>query len=130
MKQPAQVSGNLEIVGDCACYCPAGNVTLDQAVDLIDQALTYARDSQIPKLFVNAQGLVGFPSPSLPERYFICRRWALTGQSKVQFALVVRAEMIDPEKFGVIVARKLGMNVDAFTDESEGLDWLLGRRDK
>ena len=37
-------------------------------------------------------------------------------------------EMIDPGKFGVIVARNAGMNADVFADEPEALAWLVGQR--
>jgi hypothetical protein len=117
---------NIAVRGDCAYFRPVGKVTLEQATDLCDQAIAYARDRGIPKLFINAKALIGFPSPSLPERYFLARKWAATGQGRVQVALVIRAEMIDPEKFGVIVARNAGMNADVFADEPEALDWLLG----
>jgi len=113
------------VIGDCAYYRPAGKVTMDEAVELLDQAIAWARDQRIPKLFINAKGLVGFPSPSLPARYFFCRRWAATARSQVQMALVIRPEMIDPEKFGVLVAQNAGMNADVFTEETEALDWLL-----
>jgi hypothetical protein len=32
--------------------------------------------------------------------------------------------MIDPERFGVMVARNAGMQVDVFSVESAALDWL------
>jgi hypothetical protein len=44
----------------------------------------------------------------------------------VQLSLVVRPEMIDPEKFGITVARNAGMNADVFPAEPEALAWLLG----
>lgn len=125
MNQSVNPSANPEVIGDCAYYRPAGKVTMDEAIELLDHAIAWTRDRRVRKLFINAKGLVGFPSPSLPERYFFCRRWAATAQSRVQLALVIRPELMDPEKFGVVVARNAGMNVDAFTEETEALDWLL-----
>jgi hypothetical protein len=126
MSQTVNAGGKPEISGDCAYYRPAGKVTIEEAVELLDQAIAWTRDRRIPKLLINAKALVGFPSPSLPARYFFSRRWAETGQNRVQLALVIRAEMMDPEKFGVIVARNIGMNVDAFPEETEALAWLQG----
>lgn len=117
------------MVGGCAYYRPVGKTTLEQAVDLVDQALAYARDRRIPKLFFSALGLIGMRSPSLPERYFFVRRWAATGQGLVQVAMVIHAEMIDPEKFGVTVAHNSGLHADVFPSEPEALDWLLAERD-
>jgi hypothetical protein len=116
----------IEVFQDCAYYRPAGRVNLDEAVELVDKAITYAREQRIPKLFVNAVGLTGFPSPSLPERYFLARKFAATAQGAVQLALVIRPEIIDPERFGIIVARNAGMNADVFTNERDALAWLNG----
>jgi len=124
-----KVTGSIEIIEDCAYYRPAGRVKLDEFVELIDRAIAHARDQRIPKLFVNAVGITGFPSPSLPERYFFARKFAATAQGAVQLAIVIRAEIIDPEKFGVIVARNAGMNADVFTIERDALAWLNGSGD-
>lgn len=124
MKPPAKMSGGLEVVGDCAYFRPVGNLTLDEAIELVDQAITHARDRRIPKLLFNARGLTGFRSPSLPERYFAARQFATTSRSQVQLAMIIQAEMIDPEKFGVTVARNSGMNADVFAQEAEAVAWL------
>ena len=124
MNQPAKVSGSIEVAGDCAYFRPAGKLTLEEAIELVDQTLAYARDQRIPKLLFNAKNLVGFRSPSLPERYFAARRWAATGASRVQVAIVIHGEMIDPEKFGVTVARNSDLNADVFSQETDALVWL------
>lgn len=124
-KLPAAVSGNLEVIGPCAYFRPAGQLTLEEAVELLDQTIARVRDQRVPKLMFNARGLLGFRSPSLPERYFAARQFATTSQSRVQLAVVINAEFIDPEKFGVTVARNSGMNVDIFAQEAEALAWLL-----
>lgn len=126
MSETPRRNGDIEIRDGCAYYRPTGEVTLTQATQLCDQAIAFARERRVPKLFINATGLSGFPSPTLPERYFLARQWAATGLGRVQLSLVVRREMIDPEKFGILVARNAGMNADVFCDEGEALDWLLG----
>ena len=130
MNESAKVSGSVEVAGDCAYYRPRGKMTLDEAIELVDQTIAYVRDQRVPKLLFNARALVGFPSPSLPTRYFAARRFAATGQSLVQLAMVIRAEMIDPEKFGVIVARNSGLNADVFSEEKEALAWLKDKPEK
>ena len=128
MSESTNVSGRIEVVGDCAYYRPAGQLTLDAAIDLVDQTIACVRDQRIPKLLFNAKALVGFPSPSLPTRYFAARRFAATGQGLVQLAMVIQAEHIDPQKFGIIVARNSGLNADVFADEKEALVWLHGEK--
>lgn len=130
MNQPVKVNGSIEVVGDCAYYRPAGKLTLEEAVELVDQTIASVRDQRIPKLLFNACSLVGFRPPSLPERYFAARRFAATSQSRVQVAIVLRAEMIDPEKFGVLVARNSGLNADVFAEEEQALAWLQGNPEK
>ena len=124
MKEPTKVSGSIEVAGDCAYYRPAGKVTLDEAIELVDQTIAYVRDQRIPKLLFNARNLVGFPAPSLPTRYFAARRFAATSQGLVQLAMVVQADHIDPEKFGIMVARNSGLNADVFSEEKEAEIWL------
>jgi hypothetical protein len=124
MKEPTSPTGRIEAVQGCAYYRPAGHISLNAATELVVQAVAFARDQQVPKLLVNVLDL-DFPSPSLPERYFIARKLAATAQGTVQLALVVRAHMIDPERFGVLVARNAGMNADVFSVEAEALTWLL-----
>ena len=124
MKESTKVSGNIETMGDCAYYRPAGRLTLDEAIELVDQTIGHVRDQRISKLLFNAKALVGFPSPSLPTRYFAMRRFAETGKGLVQMAMVIQIEHIDPEKFGVIVARNSGLNADVFSEEKEALEWL------
>ena len=124
------MTGNIEVAGDCAYYRPTGMVTLEQAIELVDQAIVFARDRQIPKLLINCTSLTGFPSPSLPQRYFMVRGWAKTAQSSVQVAMVIRPEMIDPEKFGITVAHNAGFLADVYPTEVEALDWLNRPRDK
>jgi hypothetical protein len=124
MSEPEKIT----MAEDCACYRPTGRVSLEEAIELVDRAVLFAQERRIPKLLINTTGLTGFPPPSLPQRYFSVRRFANSSQGVVQLALVVQAEMIDPEKFGVLVACNAGMNADVFGAEPEAMAWLLGQR--
>ena len=130
MKESANVTGKIVVTGDCAYYRPAGKVTIEQGAELVDQAIAFARDRRIPKLLINCTELVGFPSPTLPQRYFMVRGWAKTAQGLVQVVMVIRPEMIDPEKFGMTVARNAGMMADVYTTELEALAWLQNGREQ
>jgi hypothetical protein len=124
MKAPINVTGKMEVSGDCVHYRPVGKVTLEQGAELVDQAIVYARDRALPKLLINCTDLVGFPSPTLPQRYFMVRGWAQTAQGRVQVAMVARAEMIDPEKFGITVARNAGLTAEVYPTVPEAVAWL------
>ena len=115
----------IKVIDQCAFCRPEGATTLDEAVVFVEQAITHTREAGVPKLLFNALHLTGVRSPSLPERYFISRRFADAARGKVQMALVIHDHMIDPEKFGIQVARNAGMNADVFDNEPKALAWLL-----
>ena len=94
-------------------------------MEQVETAITYARTNKVPKLLFNGQQLTGIRSPSLPERYFISRRFATAAKGEVQLALAIQSYLIDPEKFGIQVARNAGMNADVFDNEPDALAWLL-----
>jgi hypothetical protein len=123
MNEPNNTTKHIEVVRNCAHCNPVGRASLGEAMDLLVQAVVHSREHRIPKLLVNVLAL-DFPSPSLPERYFLARKLAATAQGEVQLALVVHARMIDPERFGVMVARNAGMNVEVFSNQALALDWL------
>jgi len=125
VKAETKVSGDIEVAGDCAYFRPVGKLTLEEAVELVDETIKYVCEQRIPKLLLNGRQLQGFRSPSLPQRYFTSRRWAATAQGRLQLAVVIRAQYIDPQKFGVLVARNSGLNADVFVEEPEALAWLL-----
>lgn len=120
-------NASLKIIGDCAFCRPAGETTLETAVQLVEAALIQTREQKLPKLLFNGQRLTGIRSPSLPDRYFISRQFAAAAQGRVQLALVLERQLIDPEKFGIQVARNSGMQADVFDNEPDALAWLLLR---
>ena len=115
---------HIEIIRDCVFFRPVGKVSLLEAARLVTEAIKFAGDRQLPKLLVNTTELTGFPSPTLPERYFMTREWAAAAQDYIRVVLVVPLKMIDPDKFGITVARNAGMDVEVFATESEALTWL------
>ena len=95
---------------------------------MIKDAIDHARDQGINELLVNLYGLNGFRPPSVGERFFIIQQWAVAARGQVRVALVARAELIDPNKFGVLVARNRGFNADIFATEADAVAWLDSRR--
>ena len=47
----------------------------------------------------------------------------------VVVVLVIQAEYIHPEKFGVKVAADFGLMADVYTSETDALKWLLSVAD-
>src|SRR5580692_5369787 len=100
MNQPE----HFEIKKDYAVFRPSGQVSLEQAVQLVTSAISFAREHDIQKLLVVITGLSGFESPNLADRYFFAQEWARAAKGQVCVAMVAKPEMIDHQKFGVTVA--------------------------
>ena len=105
-------------------FRPRGECSLIEAVELVTKSIAYCRNKGISKLLVDATGLVGVPIPSLVDRFLMVEEWAHEGQGLVVAAMVIQAEYIHPEKFGVRVAADLGFIADVFTAEEDALKWL------
>ena len=112
------------IIEGIAVFRPAGEVSLGQGIQLVTAAVERAREQRIGRLLVNTSGLKGFEAPSLGTRYFFAHEWARAAGGQLAMALVARPEMIDPQKFGVAVAKSAGLQGDVFTTEEEALAWL------
>lgn len=110
---------------DYAYYRPMGRASLEHATGLMIRALEYAMEQKIEKLLVNAANL-NMPLPTLSDRYFAVREWAKVAGGCVRLSIVLAPEIIDPEKFGALVAKNAGLTANVFTSEPEALEWLLG----
>lgn len=120
MNQPE----NIEIVGKRAFYRPVATTTFERAVELTGEAMRYARSQGCVEMLANLTGLTGFPSPSTIDRYSMAVKWAESAGSALRVAMVVRHEVMDPQKVGVLMAQNRGVNGDIFLTEIEALRWL------
>ena len=123
---------NFEIKTGYAVFRPTGQVSIGQAVQLITEAIDFARSLNVNKLLVDITNLVGFEPPGLILRYFLIQEWARAAGKMVCLALVTRPEImdtkiVDPRKIGTTVAAEIGFTADIFTDEQDALEWLEGR---
>ncbi len=107
-----------------AFFRPAGRMTLEEAINLVDGAIAHVRTLGITRLLVNGLRVTGFPSPSLTERYFMVEKWTRTANGAVRLSMVIRPEMLDPQKFGVTVAVNRRLVADVFVTEASAVAWL------
>ncbi len=91
---------------------------------MVTAAIAYARAQGVRELMTNATSLTGFESPSIAQRFIFVEKWASAAGGVVRLAMVVRPEMIDPEKFGVTVGANRGLIGDVFVSEAEAVAWL------
>jgi hypothetical protein len=114
MSKPGAQLEYFEIVAGHSIFRPSGQMSLDQAVQLVTSAITFAREQHIRKIMVVTTGLTGFKPLDLVTRYFFIHEWARAAASRVCVAVVAKPELIDPQKFGVKVAANAGLISDVF----------------
>jgi hypothetical protein len=118
------VAIDLESKNGLALFHSSAEVSLEQGVQMVKDAIISARQEGFKKLLINISGVTGFESPTLGARYFFIREWAAAAEGSVRLALVAPKHMIDPEKFGVLVASNAGLVANIFASEEEALAWL------
>jgi len=118
---------SFEQVGTRGFYRPAGEVSFEQAVDMVAQAMRHARDLGCADLLANTIHLTGYAPPTVFARYAMATKWAENTGSALRVALVARAEVIDPQKIGVLMMQNRGGNGDVFDSETDAIAWLNSR---
>ena len=108
-------------IGRCR---PQGTYSLVEAVELVSQAIAHCRSSGIDRLLIDATGLTDLPIPTLVERFLMVEDWAHEANGQVIVVMVVSAEYIHPQKFGVKVAERFGLVCDVHTNTADALDWF------
>jgi hypothetical protein len=124
MDRPARVAGNPEVREGICWFRPCGECSLVEAVELITGAIAFCRDRRVNKMLVDATGLVGVQVPSLVDRFLMVEEWAREAEGMLAVVLVVPAEYIHPEKFGIRVASDFGLTADVYTSEADAIRWL------
>ncbi len=120
---------HFEVVGKRGFYRPAGKVSFEQAVDLVAESMRTARSLGLASLLINTLGFTGITPPSIFGRHQLALKWAENAGPKLHVAMVARAELLDPERIGVIMAQNRGVSGDVFTSESAATIWLDARHD-
>jgi hypothetical protein len=110
--------------GDRGLYRPVGRVSFGEAVAGVRVAIAVAVSNESLDLLVDTKALTGFPSPGTFQRFLAAVAWAEEALGRLRLAMVARAEMIDPQKFGVTVANNRGLVSNIFTTEGEARAWL------
>jgi hypothetical protein len=116
---------DFEIVGKRGFYRPGARaVTLEQGFELILQATRHAREQGLADLVVNTLGLTGFDSPGVVARYGFYVKLVECSGAALRVVLVVRPDLVDFQKIGVLIFQNRGGRGDTFTSEVDALAWL------
>ena len=116
---------NLEVMEGYSCYRLSGHGPLERAAVKVMEVIAYSREQGIHNLLIDTTGWTGHKSPDTLERYYVAQAFAEAARREVKVAMVVRPEMMDPEKFEVTVAKNRWMVGNVFDSEQDALAWLL-----
>ena len=116
---------HFEVGQDYSCYRLFGHGPLTAAAVKVIEAITFAREQRIGKLLIDTTNWTGHDSPGALERFTVAQQFTEAARSAVKLAMIVRPELMDPQKFEVTVATNRGMLGNVFDSEREALAWLL-----
>ena len=116
----------VERIGPRAFYRPVLSANFHDALQLCIQAVSWAREQGCADMLVNVYGILGLENITTFMRYEIAVAWAQAAGS-LRVALVVPDELMDPQKFAMLMAHNRGLNGDVFITEAEALRWLNAR---
>ncbi len=125
MSDLMNVAEHFEVGEEFAIFHPVGRTSLDEGARIVSDAIALARQREQRKLLVDISSLTGVEPPSVTARYWLIREWVEAAGGRVRVvAFVLPPELVDEQKFGVTVARNLGLVCDVFTSEVEAVAWL------
>ena len=107
-----------------AVFCPAGSLSFNEVVGLVESAIAVARQKQAEELLVDTRELTGFPVPSEFQRFLAAVNWAEMAKGTLRLAMIARPEMIHPLKYGVVVAATRSLVSNIFSTAAEARAWL------
>ena len=116
----------VERIGQRAFYRPVLTANFQQALELCAVAVEWARDHRCTDMLVDVHGISGIESVTTFMRYELAVKWAQSAGA-LRVALVLPESLLDPRKFGMLMAHNRGVNGDVFTNEAEALRWLDAR---
>jgi hypothetical protein len=116
---------HFEIMEAYCCYRLSGHGSLIEAARKVLEVIIFSREQGIRRLLIDTTEWTGHDSPDTLERFTVARAFAEGARSAVKVAMVVRPELMDPEKFEVTVANNRGLNGNVFDSEKDALAWLL-----
>ena len=96
---------HFEVMQDYCCYRLSGHGPLAEAAGKVVEAINYARELGMRKLLIDTTQWTGHDKPGVLERFQWAEAFSAAASSALAVAMVVRPEMMDPEKFEVTVAR-------------------------
>lgn len=115
------------VVGHRGLYRPQEEVTLEQAIALLGKATEHAHSLGLRELLLNGSGFTGYQQPSILDRYQFISTLANIAAGAMRIAIVLPEQVIDPQRFGTLVATNRGLDANVFNNEEAAVAWLDGQ---
>jgi len=115
-------------VGTRGFYQPSGEVSIEAGLEMIGSAIAHAHQLGLADIVINTLGFSGFSHPTVLDRYALALQVVENAGGTLQVAFVVRPELIDYQKIGMVMVQNRGIIADVFPSEAEALGWLDLRR--
>jgi hypothetical protein len=116
---------HFEVMEGYCCYRLSGHGPLAEAASKVIEVIAFTREQGMRNLLIDTTGWTGHKSPGTLERYNVAKAFAEAAGSAVKLAMVIRPEMMDPDKFEVTVAKNRLLVGNVFDSEKDALAWLL-----
>jgi hypothetical protein len=107
-----------------AFFRPVGTVSFGEAVNMVSNAIVYARENAACRLLVNVAALRGFGPPTIVERYSLATKWAAAASGRLRLAVVAPEDLIHPQRVGITFAASAGLVSNVFVSETDAIAWL------
>lgn len=107
-----------------AHYRLEGTMTIKRGIESIAQAIVFTRERGVGRLLVDVTGIKLTAMPTVSDRYEWGETWAHAARGSVRVVIVAPKELIDPGRFGILVAANRGLESNVFATEAEALAWL------
>lgn len=117
-----------EVAGTRGFYRPVARVSFEQGSGMIADAMKQARALGLADLVVNILGLTGYEPLKIFDRYAMATKWVESAGAALRVAWVLKPELIDPQKIGVLMGQNRGASGEVFATEAQALTWLDARR--
>ena len=95
----------------------------------VTDGILAARARGARRLLVDLRALEGLAPPSLARRDELVTSWARAAAGELVVAIVAPAALLDPERFGVMIAAAAGLRAEPFEDETAARAWLARQPD-
>jgi len=90
---------NFEFMDGYCCYRLSGHGPLAEAASKVIEVIAFTREQRMRNLLIDTTGWTGHKSPGTLERYTFAQAFAEAARCQVKVAMVLRPEMMDPDKF-------------------------------